>query len=178
MLRLSRLLPVAAIVMLVATSASAVTTMGFFNAPDTISSTDGALGIAIADENEDYGTVTGMLTATDNLVADITLTINPFLTGPMGSLNTIMLSYSVNGAPEIAIAITQDNNTGSGRIVLGLMASDELQIFVNGMAGPNGNSVTAAVATEAAAVPLPAASLLLLGGLAGFGAIRRRKSRS
>lgn len=67
---------------------------------------------------------------------------------------TNILSLTASNVAKITFGVTADLGTGKG-------------IFAD--------NLTFAIAEDVAPVPLPASALLLLGGVAGFGALRRRR---
>ena len=175
---LIRALTVAAALAIAPLSASTVTFSGFLNAPASIGADSFAQGGAIATADEDFGTTFGTLTATEDLFAHITATINPFLTAISGGSfsNSIALSYQVNSGAAFDIPLTQTNGTGSGAVPsIFLAENDVLSLFISGLAGRSGNDANFNVVTVGS-VPIPAGGALLLTGLAGLIGMRRRRS--
>lgn len=163
-----------------ASSASAITITPFDTGLDGLNAGESTLGNAVASTFEDYnGTELGF-TVEDNLAADISITVNPYLLSPSGiPSNSIALSYVINGATPIDILVNQVNvpsfgAIGAAGLALSLQASDVVSFFIDGVAGGSGNQVTFIVETTAA-VPIGASGLLLLSGFGLLAATRRRK---
>ena len=97
--------------------------------------------------------------------------------------NVCYPDYSQNGLTTDYGTLVGQINGGAFFIVgtaFNDVASDsgELLLFLfDSNAGDNSGSIAATITTaDVAPVPLPAAGLLLLGGLGGLGALRRRKA--
>ena len=161
-----------------ASVASAVTIAPTFT--DPLAPGDSTQANAIAGGFEDFGATSLGFTVSDDLVADVSITVNPFTVSPDGTpSNDIALSYSINGDTAIDLAITSAGATGSSGINdLALMSGDLLTFFVTGTAGQGGNTVSFNVDTRAPdPVPLPAAGVMLLTAMGGFAAMRRRRQK-
>ena len=167
-----------AIAVVVAGAAAHAVTITSFNTP--LSAGDGALGSATAAAHESFANATLSTTAATDLELSALITVNP--SDLFGSSDNISLSYAVNGAATTAITVFQSVfRTGFAGLDLSLDAGDTLEFFVNGTAGGSGNVVSFSVTTSApsagpspAPVPLPAAGFMLLAGLGGLVAMRKR----
>ena len=164
MFKLTKMIATAmvATVTMVAASAHAVVSTPFAT---PLSGGDSTFGSATAMAFEDFGMTTLSFTAADDLRAEISYTINPFLADLQGTpANTINLAYSINGGTMFDLAIDVVNvgvgTVGAGGLFLDLMAGDVVSFFITGLAGQSGNQVTFAIETDA--VPVPAALPLML----------------
>lgn len=156
-------------------SASAVVSSGMFaSSPTALNIGSIATGNAIADPFEDYGKLTATLTATEDLFASVTITINPYLTSSGGGFaNSIFIDYQIDSGPLMNIPITQTNMTGSALVQNILLNQAQNLIFsVSGIAGPSGNDVDFNVTTSA--IPVPPSIAMLLPALAGVGFLVRK----
>lgn len=166
----------ATVIACAASAASAVSVTPF----DTpLSAGDATFGNAIATAFEDFGETVLSFTAADDLKAEVSATINPFLVSPSGvPSNTIDLSYAINGGAlaELSVAeiATPAGSIGAAGTTVSLMAGDVVSFFVSGSAGRSGNQVTFAV--ETSVVPVAPAMGFALTGLLALGLVRRRKS--
>lgn len=171
-----KVLAMAAALAIPGSSAFAVTTTPFAS---PLSAGDSTLGNTVASAFEDFSFTTLSFTAATDLVADTSITINPFLTDVTGSpTNSIGLSYSINGASAIALPIVNVLTIGASELRgLVMDAGDTLSYFVTGTAGRSGNQVTFAVETSPVApIPLPAGALLMLTALGGMAVVRRKST--
>ena len=139
-----------------ATSASAVTTTPFAT---PLAPGDNTFGNATAAAGEDFANASLFFVASDDLLADISITVNPFLISPGGvPSNTITMGYSVDGGAVIPVPIQTVllpiGAIGAAGLSLFVGMGETLAFFLNGTAGPSGNQVTFAVET------LPALSLI------------------
>jgi len=166
----------AAAICIASTAAHAVSVTPFAT---PLSAGDSTFGNATAVAFEDFGSTALSFTAATDLAAQVSATVNPFMTNVSGApANSIALSYSVNGGAVVALPLTTipvgPGNIGGAGMSIVLAAGDVLSYFISGVAGQSGNQVTFAV--ETAPVPVPAALLFGLSGMAAFGAMRRKKS--
>jgi hypothetical protein len=159
-------------------SASAATSSGFFDTPAlNITADDFAQGGVTAAARENFNNKTGTLTFAEDLLATISLTVNPYLNATSGGglSNSISVFYSLNAGTQTLIALTKTGAVGVATLEnFALSNGDTLAFIISGAAGRSGNAVTVNVETFSAAVPLPAAGLLLIAALGGFAVVRRR----
>lgn len=170
----------AALVMSFAASSAHAVTVSPFSTP--LNPGDNTNGLAQATAFEDFGMTTLLTTAADDLIAEVSVTINPFMTDLAGTpTNSIDIAYSINGGSAIALNIitvgTPVGTIGAAGVEFALFAGDTVSFFVTGVAGQSGNLVTFVVETMSPSeVPLPAALPLFMAGIAGLGYARRRKA--
>ncbi len=168
-----------ALATVIASAASAASAVSVTPFDTPLSAGDATFGNAVATAFEDFGMTTLSFTAADDLKAEISATINPFLVSPSGTpSNTISLGYSVNAGAISSLSITEvptpAGSIGAAGTSLALMMGDTVSFFVNGSAGESGNQVTFAV--ETSVVPVAPAMGFALTGLLALGLVRRRKS--
>lgn len=168
----------AAVTCMAAPAAYAVTVTPFAT---PLSAGDNTFGNATAVAFEDFNMTSLSFTAADMLSANISATINPFLADLSGTAtNSIDLSYGINGGAIVGLPISVVDvgvgSVGAAGTQLSLDAGDTVSIFVSGSAGRSGNQVTFAIETSPAAIPVPAAGLMLLTALGGAAALRRKKT--
>ena len=174
---LAKVSALAAALAISASAAFAVSTTPF----DTpLSAGDGTLGNVVAASFESFNMASLSFTAADNLLAEISITINPFFVSHGGQAsNSISLSYAINSGAEVplpitSIAVPPSGSIGATGVAFTLMAGDTATFFVDGTAGQSGNQVTFAVETSPAAVPVAPAGVLLITALGAL-AMGRRK---
>jgi len=175
MTTLTKTLATATAICVASTAAYAVTTTPFAT---PLTAGDNTLGNATAIAFEDFGLTTLSLTADGDLKANVTATVNPFMTNASGApANSIALAYSVNGGALTSLALAAisvpPGSIGAAGMSINLADGDTLSYFISGVAGQSGNQVTFAV--ETAVVPAPAALLFGLSGMVALGALRRKK---
>jgi hypothetical protein len=166
--------------------ASALTVTGFMANPvgplfDGSTEQSNASAVAF----EDYGNLTGSLTAGENLTLDFTTTVNPFLDALSGGgfSNTIDLAYQINSGPSVDIPVTQNNNTGSAFFSgISLMQDDVISFFISGTAGRSGNDVDFNIVATGTGpgpseIPLPPTMIMGLSALAGVGLLKLRRKK-
>jgi len=166
-----------------ASSAQAVTTLGFLNTDATIDAGGAARGVVDGDLFENFGSTSGTVTVLGQASALFTATINPYLPALSGGgfSNSVSISYALNDGPETILPIEPTLGTGAGRQTFTLAANDVLRFGVSGEAGREGNLVTLAVSTVStmpAAIPLPAGAALFLSAFAALGLVRRRRVKA
>jgi hypothetical protein len=168
----------AAALVLAPLSVSAATSSGFFDAPVlNITADDFAQGSVTATARENFNNKTGTLTFAEDLLATISLTVNPYLNAVSGGglSNSISVFYKLNAGTQTQIILTKVGSNGVATLEnFALSNGDTLAFIISGAAGRSGNAVTVNVETFSAAVPLPAAGLLLIAALGGFAVVRRR----
>lgn len=165
-----------------ATSAAAVSVLPFGT---PLSAGDSTLGNAVATPFEDFSNTELSFTAATDLVADITITINPYLVSPSGiPSNSIALNYAINGGslnmlPITDVSLPSGGSVGAAGISLLLSAGDVTSFFIDGSAGQSGNQVTFAIETVGqggpSPIPVPASGLMLITGAGVLAAARRRR---
>ncbi|WP_146587983.1 VPLPA-CTERM sorting domain-containing protein [Puniceibacterium confluentis] len=164
-------------------SAMATTVSGFFQTPPPPLLFNGVddfiQGSVKATALENFNNATASFTTGERLFTSMSLTVNPYRTNATGTLlNSISVSYTINGGPAVLFDIIKTGLTGSASLEHIILEKDDVfRFFVNGIAGPSGNEVTFNVFADGVApIPLPAGGLLLIGALGGLSIVRRRRT--
>ncbi|MCV3273776.1 VPLPA-CTERM sorting domain-containing protein [Roseobacter sinensis] len=185
-MKLFKVLAVSAVVALSGGAASAAVIF----ADTVISSSGGGVSDGIATPG-DRTDVDNALGGADNtfyslgLGGDIVLGFSTLGTGPVttwevtfGDIGTHLESanvFAVLGGVETLIGEVQNANAQGGQSLNFVGVFDSIKIVDTSPAGGGSIDGFDLDAVSVSAVPLPASALLLLGGLAGMGAMRRRK---